>query len=155
MRSAISLCLALVVGSFLAGCSSEPADEPAEELPADTVAAAPAISLADLAGTWDLRAVPVSGDTTASVAQMVVTPNSWTMMMADRDPVEGAVTVSGDSVMVDHGPYESIRREGLMVTTHSVYRLEGDRLVGTMVAHYETAESDSVLNLTLEGVRAQ
>lgn len=149
------LCHLFVVGALALGCQSEPAEEPAEELPADTVAAAPTISLADVVGTWDVRAVPVSGDTTASVAQMVVTPESWTMMMADRDPVEGVVTVSGDSVIVDHGPYESIRREGLMVTSHSVYRLEGDRLVGTMVAHYETAEPDSVLTLTLEGVRAQ
>lgn len=149
------LCHLFLVGALALACQSEPAEESAEELPADTVAAAPTISLADLAGTWDLRAVPVSGDTTASVAQMVVTPETWTMMMADRDPVEGVATVSGDSVMVDHGPYESIRREGLMVTTHSVLRLEGNRLVGTMVAHYETAEPDSVLNLTLEGVRAQ
>jgi hypothetical protein len=149
------LCHLFVLVALAIGCQSEPAEEPAEELPADTIAAAPTISLADVAGTWDVRAVPIEGDTTASVAQIVVTPESWTMLMADRDPVEGVVTVSGDSVMVDHGPYQSIRREGLMVTTRSVYRLEGDRLVGTMVAHYETAESDSVLNLTLEGVRAQ
>ncbi|HJU85872.1 MAG TPA: hypothetical protein VJ788_00700 [Gemmatimonadota bacterium] len=149
------LCHLFAAGMLVLGCESEPAEEPAEELPADTVAAAPTFSLADVAGTWDIRAVPVSGDTTASVAQIVVTPESWTLMMADRDPVEGVVTVSGDSVIVDHGPYESIRREGLMVTTRSVYRREGDRLVGTMVAHYETSESDSVLNLTVEGVRAQ
>jgi hypothetical protein len=140
---------------LLLGCASEPAEEPADEVPADTVAAAPTASLADFAGTWDVRAVPVSGDTTASVAQMVVTPESWTLVMADRDPVEGVVTVSGDSILVTHGPYQSIRREGMTVTTNSVFWLEGDMLTGTMVAHYETAESDSVLNLTLEGVRAQ
>jgi hypothetical protein len=34
-----------------------------------------------------------------------------------------------------------------------VYRLEGDRLVGTVVARYETTEADSVLRLASEGTR--
>ena len=41
-----------------------------------------------------------------------------------------------------------------MVSTHSVYRLEGDRLVGDVVAHYATTDADSVLQLTSEGTRA-
>jgi hypothetical protein len=32
--------------------------------------------------------------------------------------------------------------------------LEGDRLVGTTYAHYETSEADSVLELAIEGTRA-
>jgi hypothetical protein len=140
---------------LIVGCQSEPAEEASEELPADTVAAAPGISLADLTGTWDMRSVPISGeDTTATVYQSIVTADAWTMMLPDRDPIEGIVTTSGDSIMVDAGPFESVRRDGVMVTTHAVYRLEGDRLVGTTYAHYETAEADSVLNLATEGTRA-
>jgi hypothetical protein len=101
-----------------------------------------------------MRSVPVSGDTTATVYQSVVTADGWTMMLPDRDPIEGVATTSGDSIIVDAGPYESVRRDGLMVTTHAVYRLEGDRLVGTVVAHYETSDADSVLTLTTEGTRA-
>ena len=155
MRKALRLCLALGVGLFLVDCESEPAEEPTDELPADTVAVAPTISLADIAGTWNTRSVPVSGsDTTATLAQVVVTPDAWTLMLPGRDPIEGVVTTSGDSIMVDAGPYESVRRDGLMVTTHAVYRLEGDRLVGTVEAHYATAEADSVLILRTEGTRA-
>ncbi len=155
MRKALRLCLALGVGLFLVDCESEPAEEPTDELPADTVAAAPTISLAEVAGTWDMRSVPVSGDTTATLSQVVVTADGWTLLLPDRDPIEGAVTTSGDSILVDAGPYESVRRDGLMVTTHAVYRLEGDRLVGTVVAHYATTEPDSVLELRSEGTRAQ
>jgi hypothetical protein len=154
MNKTMRLCLVMATGLLMVGCQSEPAEEATEELPADTVAAAPTISLADVAGTWDMRSVPVSGDTTATVYQSVVTADGWTMMLPDRDPIEGVATTSGDSIIVDAGPYESVRRDGLMVTTHAVYRLEGDRLVGTVVAHYETSDADSVLTLTTEGTRA-
>ncbi|HET7691877.1 MAG TPA: hypothetical protein VFM44_02185 [Gemmatimonadota bacterium] len=156
MRKALRLSLALAIGLFLVDCESEPAEEPMDEQPADTVAAAPAISLADIAGTWDMRSVPVSGeDTTATVYQSVITPDGWTLMLPDREPVEGVVTTSGDSIMVDAGPFESVRRDGVMVTTRTVYRLEGDRLVGTTTARYATSGADSVLELATEATRAQ
>ena len=154
MNKTMRLGLVMATGLLIVECASEPAEEATEELPADTVAAAPTISLADVAGTWDLRAVPVSGDTTATVSQAIVTADGWTMMLPDRDPIEGIVTTSGDSIMVDAGPFESVRRDGVMVTTHAVYRLEGDRLVGMTYAHYETSGADSVLALAIEGTRA-
>ncbi|HUP00802.1 MAG TPA: hypothetical protein VM737_04685 [Gemmatimonadota bacterium] len=153
MRNTTRLCLVIAGGLFLSGCESEPAEEATLEIPADTIAAT--ISLADVAGTWDMRSVPVSGDTTATVYQVIATADSWTMMFADRDPVVGVAMVSGDSVIVDAGPYESVRRDGLMVTTHAVYWLEGDRLTGKAIARYATTEADSVLHLTTEGIRAQ
>jgi hypothetical protein len=155
MNKTMRLCLVMATGLLLGGCANEPAEEATEELPADTVAAVPTITLADVAGTWDMRSVPVSGeDTTATVYQSIVTADGWTLMLPDRDPIEGIVTTSGDSIMVDAGPFESVRRDGATVTTHAVYRLEGDRLVGTTYAHYETSEPDSVLELATEGTRA-
>jgi hypothetical protein len=147
-------CLVLAAGLLLIGCEREPAEETVD-LPADTAATGPTISLADIAGTWNVRYVPESGDTTAVTnSRIEVTPDGWTLLLADRDPVEGVVTVSGDSILVVEGPYESIRRDGTMVATHSVYRLEGDRLVGTVVARYPTGDADSVLVLRSEGTRA-
>lgn len=154
MQRTMRLCLAFAGGLLLLGCESEPSEDPMDELPADTVAAAPTISLADIAGTWNMRAVPESGDTTATISQAQITADTWTLFLQDRDPIEGVVTTSGDSIIVDAGPYESVRRAGLMVTTHGVYRLEGDRLMGTTVAHYVTSDADSVLRLTVEGTRA-
>ncbi|HET6340988.1 MAG TPA: hypothetical protein VFG78_02260 [Gemmatimonadota bacterium] len=155
MQKTAILCL-ILTGSLLAlGCQREPSEEPAEEPAADTVAAAATISLADVAGTWDVRSVPETGaDTTATVYQIQATADGWTLYLPDRDPIEAAVTTSGDSIIVDAGPFESVRRAGLMVSTRGVFRLEGDRLVGTTVAHYETSEADSVLRLHVEGTRA-
>jgi hypothetical protein len=102
-----------------------------------------------------MRSVPETGaDTTATVFQIQATADGWTLFLPDRDPIEAVVTTSGDSIIVDAGPFESVRRDGVMVSTRTVYRLEGDRLVGTTVAHYETSEADSGLSLHVEGTRA-
>ena len=155
MDRASRLCLVLIGGLLALGCQSEPAEEPVEELAPDTVAVAPGITLADIAGTWDMRSVPVAGaDTTATIYQLQVTPDSVTYFLPDRDPVQAVAVTSGDSIILDAGPFESVRRDGVMVTTHSVLRLEGDRLIGDIVAHYTTTDADSVLQLTSEGTRA-
>ena len=154
MRDSTKLCMMIVGGLLMFGCQSEPAEQATEEIPADTVPAEPTISLADVAGTWEMRSVPETGsDTTATVYQLVASADGWTLMLPDRDPIEAEVTTSGDSILMLAGPFESVRRDGVMVTTHSVYRLEGDRLVGTVVARYETMEADSVLRLASEGTR--
>jgi hypothetical protein len=62
--------------------------------------------------------------------------------------------IEGDSIIADAGPFESVRRDGVMVNTRTVYRMEGDRLVGVTTAHYETSGPDSVLILNTEGTRA-
>lgn len=154
MQKSMKLCLVLASGLLLPGCQSEPAEEATDELPADTVAAAPTISLADIAGTWNMRSVPETGDTTATVFQLQATADGITLFLPDRDPIEGVVTTSGDRIMVDAGPFESVRRAGVMVTTNAEYWLEGDRLMGSTVAHYVTTEADSVLRLRTEGTRA-
>jgi hypothetical protein len=143
----------LAAGLLSPGCQGEPPEE-ATELPADTVAVAPTLSLADIEGTWNLRYVPASGDTTVTTSQVRVTADGWTLFLPDRDPIPGVVAASGDSLIVVEGPYESIRRAGTTVTMNSVYRLEGDRLVGTVAARYVTSGADSVLVMRSEGTRA-
>jgi hypothetical protein len=64
------------------------------------------------------------------------------------------VSTSGDSIIVDAGPFESVRRDGVTVRTRAAYRIEGDRMIGTTVARYETSGADSVLRLRTEGTRA-
>lgn len=155
MQKTMKLCLVLAAGLLVLGCKRESSEEATQEQTADTAAGTATISLADIAGTWDMRAVPETGaDTTASLYQIKVTADGWTLFLPDRPPVVAAVTTSGDSILADAGPFESVRRVGVMVRTHSTFRLEGDRLVGTTVAHYVTTDADSVLHLHVEGTRA-
>jgi hypothetical protein len=150
-KATISI-LVLAGGWILAACESGPPEE-ALETPADTVAAVPAISLADIEGSWNMRYVPVSGDTAVTTSQVRVTPERWTLFLPERDPIRAEVTVSGDSLIVMEGPYESIRRAGTTVTMSSVYRLDGDRLVGTVAARYMTGGADTLLVMQSEGTR--
>ena len=142
----------VLVAFLLASCA--PADDAAEEQPADT-AAMPAPGAVDASGTWDMRAVPVSGDTTPTVFQIQVANGNWTLLLPNRDPIPATVVMEGDSIIVDAGPYQSVRRAGTTVTTHSVYRIMGDQMTGTTVARYQTSGADSVLHLTSSGTRAR
>ena len=150
-RSTVSI-LVLAGCWLLFACDTAPPEEAPEAL-ADSVAAAPTISLADIEGTWNMRYVPVSVDTTATTSQVQVTEESWTLLLPDRDPIPAEVTASGDSLIVVEGPYESIRRPGTTVTMSSVYRLDGDRLVGVVAARYGPGGGDDMLVMLSEGTR--
>jgi hypothetical protein len=126
--------------------------------PAAAVApAAPAaIVLADIAGKWNVVAIPTTGDTTPTkfVLDIVASPQGITQTYANGQVVKPTVVVAGDSIVTDAGPYPSVRRKGVKVTTHGVMRKEGDKLVGTTTAHYLTKGADSVLTLRSEATRA-
>jgi len=148
--------------ALLAACGGGDTDDMADM--ADTMGvgmqtpmAAPAmLSLADVAGRWNMRAVPESGDTTPTTFVVTATADTtgWTTTFPDRAPLATRVTAAGDSVVTEVGPYESVRRRGVQVRTRSVLRMDGDRLTGTAVAHYVTTGADSVLRLRVEGTRA-
>ena len=136
---------------LLASCA--PADDAAEEQPADS-AAMPAPA-ADASGTWDMRAVPETGDTTPVNFQLQVAGGTYTLLLPNRDPITARVTTEGDSILVDAGPYESVIRPGTQVSTHSVYRINGDQMDGYTIATYQTGGADSVLRLRSSGTRVK
>jgi hypothetical protein len=83
------------------------------------------------------------------------TTSGWTFTFPGRKPVPARVTVAGDSIRIAAGPYSSVRRKGVQVTTDGVLRLQNGSLVGTTTAHYKVKTADSVLTLTSSGTRAQ
>jgi hypothetical protein len=117
----------------------------------------PSLSLADVAGKWNMRTTNEAGDSTlvTYVLNATADPAGWTIKFKNRPPVPVRVTVSGDSIITDAGPYESVLRKGVQVTTHGVSRLQGGKLVGTLVGHYKTSGPDSVRRFRSEGTRAQ
>jgi hypothetical protein len=123
-----------------------------------TTPPAPApINLADVAGKWNLHAVPTSGDTTSTnfVLTATGTTSGWSIKYPGRPSVPETITVSGDSVITSAGPYPSFRRKGVTVTTNGVFRLQNGSLVGTNTAHYKVKTADSVLVLNTTGTRAK
>jgi hypothetical protein len=127
-----------------------------EDTTTDT-AAAGGLSAAQLAGRWSMRAVPFSGDSSATMSVLTATPDNsgWTLTFPNRPPIATRVTFAGDSVMTESGPYESVRRAGVQVTTSGVYRLQDSVIVGTATARYMTRGVDSVMHFRVTGSRAR
>lgn len=155
MRAVTSCWIALV----LVGCG-KPADKPADatvgEAPAMEAAPA-ALSLADMAGTWNVKSKVAGSDTELSYDIVATADKSgWTLNFPNRDPIPlRIVAVEGDSVVYQAGPFESALRKGVQVNTDVVARLKDGKLVGTTTAHYDVKGADSVATLTFEGMRAK
>lgn len=123
-----------------------------------SVSSASSIALADVAGTWKMRSVPTAGaDTSPTLYTMTATGEAggWKIVFANGLTVMPRVTAAGDSIVYDMGPYKSVRRKGVQVTTHGVLRKQGDMLAGTVIAHYIGGGPDSVMTLRSEGTRVK
>lgn len=116
------------------------------------------ISLADMAGRWNVRAMPATGDSTLVTYQLVATADTtgWNVTFPNRPPIAArVVAVAGDSIVTEVGPYQSVLRKGVTVWTRNVSRLHGGNLVGTFTAHYSTSGPDSLFYGRHEGMRAR
>jgi hypothetical protein len=131
---------------------------------ADSAAAAPAagapapapLSLASLAGKWNMVGKNEAGDSTVATYVMTATADTagWTIAFPNRPVMPARVSTAGDSLLVDFGPYESVLRKGVQVTTHNVYRVDNGKLMGSTFAHYTVKTADSLRTLRSEGTRA-
>ena len=163
-RIAICCCAAVLAGcakkeSASADSTSAMASSTSATTTATTTTTTPApLKLADVAGKWNMRSVPMSGDTSATTYVLTATANTsgWSMTFPGRaTPVPVKVSVDGDSIMLAAGPYSSVRRKGVQVTTYGVARLQNGSIVGSTTAHYKVKSADSVLVLSTTGTRAQ
>lgn len=153
--------LALVCCAMtIAGCSkpaANVADTAKGEIVPQAAPVAKPLAAADLAGQWKINATPENNDTlvTHLVLNAVGDPATWTIMYPPNPkPMKvQSVTFSGDSMVLDWGPYMSARKAGLKAVSHDVYRLVDGKLVGRSASHYVT-KPDSILRLHLEGTRA-
>lgn len=151
---AVCLCVAVAVGCAK---KDEAAVDTSTMAASTAVTTGPApVNLSDVAGAWNATAVPVSGDTTSTTYVLTATPTTsgWTITFPGRAPIPVRVNVDADSIMLDAGPYASVRRKGVQVNTNSVTRLQGGKLVGTTIAHYNVKTADSVLRLNVAATRA-
>lgn len=147
----------LCCAAVLVACSGRE-EAPADTAPATAVMPAPApINLADVAGTWDAKAMNAAGDSTLTTFTVTATADTsgWSMSFPGRaQPVPlRVVSVSGDSIVTEAGPYQSVLRKGVRVRTTNVMRMQDGKLVGTTTARYDTKAADSVITVRMEGMR--
>jgi hypothetical protein len=144
---------------FVACTKSEtPATDTAAAMaPVEPAPAPPApISLAAVAGKYDVNGKYEGTDSTVVKYVLTATADTtgWTITFPNRKPIPmRIVSVAGDSIVMEAGPYESAIRKGVMVKTNTVQRWENGKLVGRTVAHYSVKGPDSVRIVISEGVR--
>lgn len=164
MNNTLRVAIAGTVALVLVGCAKK--DEAVKDSAAGAAAAtpaaapaptpAPALSLADVAGKWQVRSVPESGtDTSATTYVLTATADTtgWMITFPSGVKVPLHVTLSGDSVIQKTGTFPSQRRKGVKVMTEGSFKLQNGKMVGTTTAHYMKAGADSVLRLHTEGTK--
>ena len=116
------------------------------------------LTLADVAGRWRVRANNYRGDS-LTVFEINATRDTtgWTITFPNRPalPLQ-IIAVAGDSIVTETGPYPSVLRRTVAVRSlRSVHRLQGNEIVGSFTARYETTAPDSVLHGVHVGRRIQ
>lgn len=140
--------------------TSTPATDTAALAPAPAPApAAPAaapISLQSVAGKYRVTSRGQSGDTTVVTYELNAMGDTtgWTITFPNRPAVPvRVISVSGDSIVTESGPFQSVRRSGVPVTTRTTFRWVDGKLVGTTVAHYKVSGPDTVRTFIIEGIK--
>ena len=145
----------ILVGVLVVAAACAKQETPA----ADTAAAAPpppkALALADVAGNWTQKAYKEGTDSLMVTGDVSGTADAagWMITLPGRKAMPMTVSVDGDSMMTASGPYESVLRKGVQVTTNGVLRMKDGMLVGSTTAHYTVKTADSVLHLRMELTR--
>ena len=158
-RIAVLSVAALAAACVKSETSTPAADTTAAMAPAPAPAAAPAaapISLKSVAGKYRVTSKGQGADTSAITYELNAMGDTtgWTITYPNRPVVPvRIISVSGDSIVTETGPFTSVRRAGVPVTTRTTYRWENGQLVGTTVAHYKVKGPDTVRVFILQGVK--
>jgi hypothetical protein len=155
-RLAVFCCTAALVGCKKSEVQPPP-DTTAAMAPAAPAASesTPAISLANLAGKWKLRTTDQDGGK-AVESRLTATADTsgWTLTRPNGKVVPVRVAAEGDSIILEPAAYESALKKGVQVRSRMVFRLQGDKLVGSNQARYHLSTGDSVADRPAEAVRA-
>jgi hypothetical protein len=150
MRKSATLFTALL----LAACGGAEDGAPAADEGAEMVGAAAPV-VADFAGSWESTAVLEGvADPVPVTIMSTMDATEWTMQLAGRDPVALTATMVGDSLILDSEAYESVLREGVMVTVRTAMVMADGGITGKMVATYQTPDGDEIVAGTVEGSRS-
>jgi hypothetical protein len=150
-------CVAVLAGCTKAEDRSVGAGTTSDTMAAADAAAGATVSLSDFAGTWKVRSTDEGGANPVEIELRATADTSgWTLIGPDRKsyPVR-VVAVGGDSIVTESGPRPSFVRKGAQVTTRTVYRLQGDQLVGSIESRFKIGGRDSVGQRVSEGTRVR
>jgi hypothetical protein len=152
--------IAIVLSAaILAACGKKDAPPAADTTQARNPGQTPAspMSAEAVAGNWQVQVMGMDTDSVLVTYDMSLSADTaaWTITLPNREPMKLRImSMGGDSAVVENGPYESVLRPGVQVSTSTILRLRGDRLMGRTAAHYAIGGTDSVVQLRSRGRRA-
>ncbi len=155
------------IAALFAACVKSETSTPATDTTTAVIAPAPAavapaapaaapITLKTVAGRYRVTSRGQNGDTSVVTYELNASGDTtgWTITYPNRPVVPvRIISVSGDSIVTETGPFTSVRRAGVPVTTRTTYRWENGQLVGTTVAHYAVKGPDTVRVFVVQGVK--
>jgi hypothetical protein len=152
MRYLALICCA----GLLIGCGGQ--QEAASDEMEGEAASMEMASLGDYAGTWQMQALTEAGDSVLVEYEMVATDSmdGWTITFPERETMPlRVISHEGGSLVTEVGPYESLFRPDVMVTTRMTSRLENGMLVGSFMATYDTEDADSTMSGQARGTKVE
>jgi hypothetical protein len=160
MRRFALVSIAILFAACVKSENSAPVDTGTTAMAPAPAAVAPAaapIDLKTVAGKYKVTSRAQSGsDTSVVTYELNATGDTtgWTVTYPNRkaEPMR-VIMVSGDSIVTEAGPFQSVRMKGVPVTTRTTYRWENGNLVGTTVAHYTINGADTVRTFVIQGVK--
>ena len=149
----------LVGAVMLVACAKseqKPVDTQATAAPAAaTTQAPPAITAAAIAGKWSGTTQPMNKDTALTTVDMTMTStiSGWTLTLPNGTHPVRVVTIGGDSVVTESGPFPSAVFKGKQLTlNHTVLHLRDGKLSGTTHATYAGGDTATFrMELTRKG----
>jgi hypothetical protein len=153
----VILCSTICLTAYATAAAQQPRakPKPAQHHAAAAAAAAAGNELANAKGTWTIEnTVKTAGGADTIVRSELIataTRTGWVTNLAGRPPIPTrVVVVGGDSVVMGSGPFESVVRAGVRVTTRETLHFKGDSLSGTIEAHYSNGQ---VVKGAIKGAR--
>ncbi|MEO8576464.1 MAG: hypothetical protein ABI556_07185 [Gemmatimonadales bacterium] len=140
-HSALLWCAIVVVGCSKADTAADTAA--VADTPVPVAAAEPTpMSLDQMAGKWNVSSRPTDpADTVATtyVLDAKADTAGWTIQFPTGAPIAMHImSMAGDSLVAEAGPFDSRRVKGVKVHTIVTWRFRDGKLSGTTIAHYET-----------------
>ena len=156
MSTLVRRALLVSFGSLLVACGSEAATEMGDAETNAASSASPSATLERFAGTWVVHARNEARDSLPThTLTATADPGGWSVTFPDRPVIPARVVeASGDLVVIETEPYESVLRPGVRVRVLFVHRLVGDRITGRLWANYDVAGAAAILRGTTDGARA-
>ena len=149
MRTVVFLSTLCLAGVATTAVAQQPVEKQGKPQ-----AAAAGVKLADVAGTWAIKSMVGPKDSVVATSELTATADGkgWVTRFPNREPIATrVVSLGGDSIVTEMGPYQSVLRAGQTVNLlRTVGHYQGDTVTGTFEAHYANGE---VLKGKIAGTR--